>query len=721
MIGAGSREAYEFGGFRLEPAQRVLRNADGEAVKLTAKSFDALVCLVEHAGQLVERSALFKTLWPRAVVEDNNLNQAIAALRRAIGDDHVVTVAGRGYQFVTPVRRVSAGYPHSTSSHPPFAEPRQGSGFPRYLLAGAALVLAMAAIGAYAIAHRPGSTAAVDIGGLERIKPVTTSPGDERTPSLSPDASKVAFAYDGRPGHSDIYVTQLGVGAPLELTEAAEGLDSDPVWSPDGERIAFLRHFDEARFDVVVVPALGGAERTVASGHAYPFSVSGYPMLAWTPNGKGLLFTTQIPQSETAQYAFHLLDLESGRLSLWPLPRDVRDYDTSPAFSPDGRRFAFTRYHRGERLPTLMMQPLGRGYTPEGSPVATPRVAPGRLHSLYWSADGERLRFVDRDEIKEWRVDAGLHTVYTLPPSMTGAQTVAFGMAEGGARAIAVSRGDDVDIWALPLEPTTHAVTGPAAPRAKSTSVERHPNLSPDGRRLAFVSNRSGRLALWVAAADGSSPQQLSDLDADVTGFPRWSPDSRWIAFHASAPNQERQIYLVDVAEGSPVLLAGGCCPAGWSHDGRYLYSTAVGNISYVQRMRVADGAKERLFEGEFAIESADGERLLYAKPPERGVFARALAGSPGVNREEQLVDDYVPPLGGIAPASDGFFYLAAGPDGRPRAFRFFDYASGIARDIAPAPPSTSYGLTLAPDGRELLYSAAAADPGGDLVLLQFR
>ena len=242
-------------------------------------------------------------------------------------------------------------------------------------------------------------------------------------------------------------------------------------------------------------------------------------------------------------------------------------------------------------------------------------------------------------------MDAGLRTVYTLPPNMTGAQTVAFGTAEGGARAIAVSRGDDVDIWALPLEPTTHAVTGPAAPRAKSTSVERHPNLSPDGRRLAFVSNRSGRLALWVAAADGSSPQQLSDLDADVTGFPRWSPDSRWIAFHASAPNQERQIYLVDVAEGSPVLLAGGCCPAGWSHDGRYLYSTAVGNISYVQRMRVADGAKERLFEGEFAIESADGERLLYAKPPERGVFARALAGSPGVNREEQLVDDYVPDM----------------------------------------------------------------------------
>jgi len=86
----------------------------------------------------------------------------------------------------------------------------------------------------------------------------------------------------------------------------------------------------------------------------------------------------------------------------------------------------------------------------------------------------------------------------------------------------------------------------------------------------------------------------------------------------------------------------------------------------------------------------------------------------------QRLVDDYVPSLGGIAPVSDGFFYLGCGADGRPRAFRFFDYASRAARDIAPAPRSTSFGLTVAPDGRELLYSADALESGGDLVLLEF-
>jgi hypothetical protein len=96
------------------------------------------------------------------------------------------------------------------------------------------------------------------------------------------------------------------------------------------------------------------------------------------------------------------------------------------------------------------------------------------------------------------------------------------------------------------------------------------------------------------------------------------------------------------------------------------------------------------------------------------------LAGVPADNPEERLVDDYIPSLGGIAPMSDGFFYLGVGPDGRPRAFRFFDYASGAARDVAPAPRSTSFGLTVAPNGRELLYSADATEAGGDLVLLEF-
>ncbi len=78
---------YEFGDFVLDPAQRSLLRRDGAAVSINAKAFDALVCLVERAGQVVPRAALAEALWPTTIVEDNNLSQTVLALRRALGDD----------------------------------------------------------------------------------------------------------------------------------------------------------------------------------------------------------------------------------------------------------------------------------------------------------------------------------------------------------------------------------------------------------------------------------------------------------------------------------------------------------------------------------------------------------------------------------------------------------------------------------------------------------
>lgn len=104
-----TREIYEFGGFRLDPAGRSLQTKGGEPVAIRAKAFEALVYLVEHAGEPVARRTLTEALWPGTVVEENNLTQAISALRRKLGKRHIVTLPGRGYQFVTEVRSLAHG------------------------------------------------------------------------------------------------------------------------------------------------------------------------------------------------------------------------------------------------------------------------------------------------------------------------------------------------------------------------------------------------------------------------------------------------------------------------------------------------------------------------------------------------------------------------------------------------------------------------------------
>jgi len=122
--GSRTEGVYEFGDFRLLAAQRRLTARSGGApVELSPKALDTLHFLVQHPGELLDKSKLIAAVWPNVVVEENNLNQVISALRRALGDGSdgrrfIVTVPGRGYQFVAPVREVSDAAPAPPTAAP---------------------------------------------------------------------------------------------------------------------------------------------------------------------------------------------------------------------------------------------------------------------------------------------------------------------------------------------------------------------------------------------------------------------------------------------------------------------------------------------------------------------------------------------------------------------------------------------------------------------------
>lgn len=102
---------YRFNGYRLDVRQRKLFKPEGDMLPLSSRAFDALLVLLEHHGETLTKAQLMQAVWPNAVVEENNLNQAISSLRKVFGDtkaasNFILTVPGRGYCFVAPVEVV---------------------------------------------------------------------------------------------------------------------------------------------------------------------------------------------------------------------------------------------------------------------------------------------------------------------------------------------------------------------------------------------------------------------------------------------------------------------------------------------------------------------------------------------------------------------------------------------------------------------------------------
>ena len=101
-------KSFKFYDFTLDLIKRELTAPDGSVITISSRAFDTLLALVERRGSTLTKQELISIVWPNLVVEDNNLNQAISSLRKALGDSKsasmfIKTIPGRGYSFIAPV------------------------------------------------------------------------------------------------------------------------------------------------------------------------------------------------------------------------------------------------------------------------------------------------------------------------------------------------------------------------------------------------------------------------------------------------------------------------------------------------------------------------------------------------------------------------------------------------------------------------------------------
>jgi serine/threonine protein kinase/Tol biopolymer transport system component len=464
--------------------------------------------------------------------------------------------------------------------------------------------LGLAAVaGVFAIrpaVQRQGTTALE----LQPPAPVTSEPGDERWPSLSPDHTRIAFTWVAPKSPTGrIAIKTLGSDDVFPLTDGGAD-DAHPVWSPDGQQIAFIRTYrlPEPGWQVCLIPVAGGSPRVL---YTTRFSLPG---LAWWKEGNALLFAAQ----PAAGGPFHLAALNLARLDLRlltqppPAPQLRAPGDFLPAVAPDGRTIAFVRETHEGRDIFLLDTGTGteRRLTTEHH----------RISGITWAPDGKAVIMSSPRNGPEgvYRVALDDGSIVRVPNTAEGA---AHPMANAGGVVYSQPH-DDSNIYRVELR--DGRAVGGARPIIASSRADGAPDISPDGRSVAFVSTRAGGGDIWVASADGSNPRRLTSVP--ITSGPRWSPDGRWIAFGALAAGVVRpDIWIVDANGGTPTQLTRD--PSyetvlSWAADSRSLYviSDRTG-MWEVWNVPAREGAATRVTQGGGlrAEESRDGAFLYYA------------------------------------------------------------------------------------------------------------
>jgi Tol biopolymer transport system component len=264
------------------------------------------------------------------------------------------------------------------------------------------------------------------------------------------------------------------------------------------------------------------------------------------------------------------------------------------------------------------------------------------------------------------------------------------------------SRGDeDADVYRL--------VRGGARERlTTSTGVDAHAQFSADGRRVAFASDRTGTVEIWLANVDGTAERQLTRGPTSSQGSPRWSPDGSTMAFDAQDHNGDRHIWTIPVKGGEPRQLttmpAEQSAPT-WSHDGRWIYfSSGDRDHRDIWRVPAAGGAPKQISSsgsGVIAFESADGQHIVYKLRDGDGPLVEAplAGGSP------RPLIACVASFWGFSVQGEAIYYLPCDSERRGEV-RIFDRKTGqdTTWGVLPGSNANAWDVPISPDQQSLLY-----------------
>ena len=551
------------------------------------------------------------------------------------------------------------------------------------------------------------------------LRPLTADRGHEHTPELSPDGELLVYAWhDGMLERPQLYLQPVD-GGPRQRLTTEDQMEIAPAWSPDGREIAVVTMTPDRKKAIALISPDTGVQRAIIE----PTTVVGPAgALAWTPDSGYLLMAVALERGRPSLLAYRV---EDGRVHavlnsekyLWP---------GTPAVSPTGDQIAFTS-QISDSVSEIFVLDVDAYLQPLGEPRQVTNQ--GDATSPVFSHDGSELIYRAGSWTSKslWRVSVDGGRPRRATPAADGVEHFAYRPDTGR---LVFSRIDVViDIWKQPIcdcKPERERLI-------ESTRTDVNMRCSPNGEKIAFASNRTGRFEIWTADMDGSNPRQVTDIDGTMTGTPRWSPDSRLLAFDSRLDGQS-DIFVVDASGGEPVRLTEGPSAdvtPNWSSDGRWIYfgSDREGPFeiwkvpsSGGEAVQVTDGG------GYTAEEARDGQTLYFARRApyhetlEEDTEAPAYPGTslwrmPVAGGEPKLVAASINDWSKFVPTAGGVIYVSCKADDGCAIWRY-DATEDRSGTVGQAPGELEVGFDVTADGKSILYSTVESGDG-DLMLVE--
>lgn len=701
--------SFRVGEFLVEPQLNNISRGE-KSVHVEPKVMHVLTCLADKAGDVLSKENLIRVVWADTFVTDDVLTRAISELRKVFGDDskeprYIQTIPRTGYRLIAPV---APNQDQVQTYSTPQVLPAKTSVLRRSLWALPLLLIVSGASWLYFSQVRSVSRKS-----SMRVVPFTSFPGREDQGALSPDGNQIAFAWAGdKHDNLDIYVKSISGEKPLRITNSP-AVDLSPAWSPDGQRICFIRIPPNGSPAIYVASLLGAAPERML------FEVNHKPgTLAWSPDGK-FIATSDAPVQSNAT-SIILFSTDTGEKRNLTTPPLQYWADFTPAFSPDSKTVAFVRMSTPITGDIYVVSITGgepRRITHDNS---RHEFDSGIYGGLTWTEDGTELIFSSTrgGTSSLWRVAVAGGEPERLPVGSDNSYYPSVSLK--GHRLSYTRLSGGTPIYRIDIsEPTTQRRA--ATKLLASTQTDSSPSYSPDGKRIAFQSDRSGTPEIWMCDSDGQNLTQLTFFRQGVAGTAQWSPDGRQIAFDYRA-SAMADIYVMSADGGAPRRITSedsdDSVPS-WSRDGRYLYfaSNRNGDLQ-IWKTAVEGGPLVQITKqgGFTGFESSDGRYVYYSK----GSFGHGVwrVRAEGGEESHILCDGGAGNWGQWTLASNGIYFIEYEPD--RISLGYFDFATKKTRNIIGLENVTEFiaGLTISPDGRQVLYTQQ--DPvNSDIMLVE--